>query len=225
MTGMQPLKKVISEPYEITARLAEIGTSEEILRHAVEAGTAAYNACTSHHPRSHAGTRAWAEAIRDLRDFLTPPPHEWRPEDDNNLPFIVNRAGTVAIMVATGDEATGTENDPCTNSGKGPRTKNAVIRNERQYSFFPDAHLMPAQLEKHEKMGRMTFLLLMYRDAQRQEVRCELSRPISMDEQSRVNGWVERIILKPLPFATQPFEIAPDVPKTPPIDITVTKRA
>lgn len=223
---MQPEKKIVSEPHLATARLAEIGVTQEILRHAVEAATAAYNACTPHHPVTYAGTRAWAEGIKDLRDSLSLPPYGWHAESDDNLPFIVNPFGTVAIMVATADSATGKESDtPCTNSGKGPRTQKVVHANDLQYLLFPDVHLMPERLERHKKLGRMTFLLLMHRDPQTHEVRCELSRPNDMDESGRVNGWIERIILKPLPFGEQSVEIAPDVPKSPEIDVQVKKRA
>jgi hypothetical protein len=226
MPEPEPQKKVISEPYEVTARLAELGVPENILRHAAEAAITGYNACTPHHPRPYAGLRFWAEAIKDLRDSLVALPFEWRTEDDDNLPFVVNKAGSVAIMVATGDAATGKENEePCTNSSKGPRTKEAVDRNEFQFSLFPNAHLMPEELEKHKKMGRMTFLLLMHRDVQSKEVRCELSRPKAMDETAHVNGWIERIILKPLPFTGPSVESVPHVPKTPEIDVPVKKRA
>jgi hypothetical protein len=71
----------------------------------------------------------------------------------------------------------------------------------------------------------MTFLLLMHRDAQAQEVRCELSRPIHMDEDSRVSGWIERIIVKPLPFLGSTADVVPAVPQTPEIDVKVKKRA
>jgi hypothetical protein len=221
---MPSLKRIITEPFEVRHRLAELDTTDEMLRHAVEEATAAYNSCTANHPRTHPGNRAWAEAVKSLRDSHIP--LGWHAEDDNNLPFVVNKSNTVAIMVATADKATGKENEsPCTNSSKGPRTKNAVVVNEAQYSLFPDAHLMPEQLEKHKKMGRMTFLLLMHRDAQAQEVRCELSRPIHMDEDSRVSGWIERIILKSLPFLGSTADIVPAVPQTPEIDVKVKKRA
>jgi hypothetical protein len=226
MQEPEPNKRVFTEPHEVNARLEELGVSADILRHAVEAGTAAFNSCTPHHPRTHAGQRAWGEAIRDLRDSLTAFPHAWHPEEPRNLPFIVNKNQSVAIMVATGDAATGKEHDaPCTNSGKGPVTKSAIERNAIQYGLFTDAHLMPQELEKHQRMGRMTFLLLMYRDLSAQEVRCELSRPRSMDESGRVTGWIERIVLKPLPFTGQTVDIEPDVPQTPEIDVQVKKRA
>jgi hypothetical protein len=194
------------------------------LRLAVEEAIAGFNSCTDNHPRTHAGSRFWADGIRSLRDSLTVV--EWHSEEPNNLPLVVNKAGTVAITVATGDKSTGKEHEtPCTNSAKGPRTKDAVVVNEAQYLLIPDLHLTPEDLEKFEKMGRMTFLLLMHRDAQSLEVRCELSRPRTMDQCNRVNGWIERIILKPLPFTGDRMDILSEVPQTPEIDVKVKKRA
>jgi hypothetical protein len=226
MQAPEPRKKIFTEPHEVNARVQELGLIPEILRHAVEAGIAGFNACTSHHPRTYAGLRGWAEAVKDLRDSLTPIPYEWHPEEPRNLPFVVNKNQSVAIMVATGDSATGRESgSPCTNSSKGPVTKSAIECNAVQFELFPEPHLTPEELEKHRKMGRMTFLLLMYRDSAIQEVRCELSRPAAMDENDRVTGWIERIILKPLPFNGQIHDIVPDVPQTPEIDVKVKKRA
>jgi hypothetical protein len=231
---MQPQKKqIITQPFEVRSRLEELGVTEEILRLAVEEAIAGFNSCTDNHPRTHAGSRFWADGIRSLRDSLTvlrfervESGKEWHAEEDNNLPLVVNKAGTVAITVATGDKSTGKEHEtPCTNSAKGPRTKDAVNVNEAQYLLIPDLHLTPEDLEKFEKMGRMTFLLLMHRDAQSLEVRCELSRPRTMDKCNRVNGWIERIILKSLPFTGERVDILPEVPQTPEIDVKVKKRA
>jgi len=213
------------ESFEVRARLDELGVTEEILRQAVQRGTAAFNSCTANHPRQSAGFYAWAETVSALRELLNP--LNWRREDDNNLPFVVNGSGTIALIVATGDEATGRPEElPCTNSSKGPRTADAVAINQAQYELFPDIRLQSEDLERiNGRMGRMTWLLLMHRDPQVDEVRCELSRPINMTVEGRVSGWAERIILSSMPFLGSGADIVPDVPKSPEIDVRVKRRA
>jgi hypothetical protein len=107
-------------------------------------------------------------------------------------PVVVNSGGTVAISAATGNENTGNKDeDPLTSSSKGPRTADAILANRRQL-VFPEI-LEPIQSLKMP--GRETWLLLIYRDITARRLRSELSRPISMDTDGRVDGWAERIIL------------------------------
>jgi hypothetical protein len=216
------MKAIRTEPFEVRARLDDLGLTEEILQQAVQRGTAAFNSCTENHPRQSPGFYRWSDTVSALRELLIP--LNWRPEDDNNLPFVVNESGTIALIVATGDEATGRPDiDPCTSSTKGPRTANAVAMNNAQQQLFPYERIQPEDLEKVN--GRMTWLLLMHSDARAEEVRCELSRPLNMSAEGRVGGWVERIILSPMPFLGSTVNFAPNVPQSPEIDIKVKRRA
>ena len=98
--------------------------------------------------------------------------------------------------------------------------------NQAQFELFPDVRLLPEDLERiNGRMGRMTWLLLMHRDHQAQEVRCELSRPVNMSAEGRVSGWVERIILSSMPFLGPTGDVAPNVPQSPEIDVEVRRRA
>ena len=60
--------------------------------------------------------------------------------------------------------------------------------NQRQLTLFGDIRLQPADLANVNVNGRMTWLLLMHRDLKTREVRCELSRPVNMNEDGRVDG-------------------------------------
>jgi hypothetical protein len=200
-------------------RLAELGLQSEWLLEAARRGMAAAAGCTPNHPAVLSGILGWGETICALRDQLLP--QRWRRLDEGNLPLTVNEAETVALTVATGDEETGrAEGNPCTKSKKGPRVASAVANNQLQ--LFPVAvHLRP-----DAPTGRATWLLLIHRDRAARELRTELSRPVSMDEDGRVDAWSERIILGAVPFDDQVI-VDPAAPNdsSPDIVVEIKRRA
>jgi hypothetical protein len=157
-----------------------------------------------------------------LREYLVP---AWERCDDNNYSLAVNAEGTVAIAVATGDEDTGrTDGEPTTKSSKGPATAEAVTSNQTQFELpliFPPVQVPARPAETAEK--RMTWILLVHRAVG--EVRCELSLPTSMGADGRVDGWRERIILKPIPIDPEAFQVTPATPVLPDISVDVKRRA
>jgi hypothetical protein len=127
--------------------------------------------------------------------------------------------------VATGNEDTGRkDNDPLTASAKGPRTVDAVVANQRQLVMFPE--MLPPK-ESLKDRGRATWLLLLHRDMDAREMRCELSRPISMDDDGRVDRWAERIILTSRPFDGLGGALADgdNGPQSPEITVEIKRRA
>ena len=184
---------IYSDPWDVSRRLAELGLKEELLKPPVERGFGAWASCTANHPPIFGGLSAWAETVCGLREELAP--LGWERLNESNFPLVVNQSGTLAISVATGDEETGRKDDsPCTSSAKGPRTAHAILGNQRQGELFPE--MLPSD-EIVSMTGRATWILLMYRDKDSLEVRCELSRPIQMNPDGYVDGWAERIILSP----------------------------
>jgi hypothetical protein len=99
-----------------------------------------------------------------------------------------------------------------------------VIVNALQMTLF-DLRLRPEDLD--ESNGKMTFLLLFHRAVDANEIRCELSRPIQMNEEGQVSGWAERIILPPSPFGggTGAAKVPTDVPQTPNVVVKVKRRS
>lgn len=213
------------EPSERRRRLAELGLSEEILRESLQRGFAEWAGCTLNHPPSFPGLLAWGETVRALRDLLTP--FGWQRSNEGNLPFTINQQQTIALAVATGDEMTGNPDEtPCTKSSKGPRTAGAVAANRRQLSLFPIT-VLPEDLARiRGNGGRMTWLLLFHRDETGRELRCELSRPTSMSENERVDGWIERILLGSIPFDGDEVRVPSneDLPGNPAIDVEIRRR-
>jgi hypothetical protein len=70
------------------------------------------------------------------------------------------------------------------------------------------------------------WVLLVYRDREAGEVRCELSSPISMGPEGYVDGWSERIILAATPFGDNVISLTDGDggPKSPEIDVEIKKR-
>ncbi len=146
------------------------------------------------HPVSFPGLSAWAEANKTLRDLLAPSGgNAWTTPPT----LVISPDGALAITAFAGTEETGRKNvTPSTSSGKGPRTIQAVQSNAGWLFSEMQPILTPIRVGS----SRELWVLLMCRDIDLRELRCELSRPISMDEENRIDGWSERIILTPTPF-------------------------
>lgn len=205
---MQP--KMIVTTMDVEAKLWSMGVPPGVVRSTLMRGEAAYNSCTENDPVTAPGTQRWFAMTRALREGLLP--LGWTMANPENQPLTINRAGTVAIVAAAGDENTGLYggNQPKTKSQKGPCMIAAVQANAFQSDMF--AHLM--SLPTRSK-GKATWLLLTFRD--KHELRAELSLATSITG-LRVDGWEVRIILPsisagPAPLAeviTKP-DLGPDI--------------
>jgi hypothetical protein len=144
----------------------------------------------------------------------------WKRIDEDGLPLIVNEAGTIAIAVNTGDDMTGVPGgDPRSKNRKGPVTVAAVVENRRQLSLF-ESNVIVLH-EAQEQPERMTWILL--RTRTRNEVRSELSLPILMGDDGRIEAWRERIVLAPMSIDPEPGLIQPE--PTPEITIEIARRS
>jgi len=149
----------------------------------------------------------------------------WERSDENNYSLVISPDGSVAIAVATGDDATGrTDVQPATKSSKGPSTAEAVSSNQLQLDFgFPPIELQTTRSTVSEE-PRMTWMLLVHRAVG--EVRAELSLPDAMGVDGRVDSWRERIILGAIPTDPHALEITPPTPPDQPdVDVDVKRKA
>jgi len=211
---------VYSEPGDVNSRLAELGLKAEILREAVQRGFASWASCTVNHPTNYPGISFWADTIAALRELLYP--DAWTRRDDGNLPLTTDAKGRVSIVVSTGDEYTGLPGlTPSTRSSKGPRTVSVVEVNAQQIPLF-DFKKHPEIVKQGEE--RLTWILLFHRDKASNEVRCELSCPVKMNEDGQIDAWAERIILPAIPFGGENVEVGNDVAKTPEIDLKIKRK-
>lgn len=222
---MQLERRVFKDVPEVDARLAELGLEQELLLQAAQRGLAAFAACTPHHPRNYPALASWAETFRGLSDLLVVHPYRWTKLDDNGQPQVHSLSGLIAITVAGGDSNTGRIGDaePKTSASKGDTTSRAMLMNA---FLFPDMEAdARAKLEKMNR--RQTWFLLIHRDLVAGEMRCELSMPISMSEDRRIDGWAERILLRPTSFDAALLQGIPDepTPLTDEVKIELKRRA
>lgn len=162
--------------------------------------------------------------VRALREYVLPA--GWERSDENNYSLVINPVGSIAIAVATGDEATGFAGiQPTTKSSKGPSTAGAVTSNQLQLDLiFPPIDVPAPARHAASEEQRMTWILLVHRA--QGEVRCELSLPTSMGLDGRVDGWQERIILGAIPTDPAALEVVPpSPPDQPDINVDVKRRA
>jgi hypothetical protein len=140
---------------------------------------------------------AWAETVCALREYVIP--LGWYRSNERNYALAVDPAGTTAIAVATGNDGTGRAGaTPSTNARKGPSTLEAVAVNQFQFSFMAEYQSAPNDAPSDENGHRTTWFLLIHRA--NNEVRCELSLPISIGEDGRIDAWRERILLGSTPL-------------------------
>lgn len=194
---------VLSKPTEVTDALAEIGLSFDVLRDAMLAGETARDSCTTNDPSNAAGFDAWARTVRALRERLTIA--GWVRDDSDGLPTVIAPSGEIAIVVATGDEATGDrDKTPKTKYPKGPATVAVVERNSRQGDLFrPAVERVTIPNPNHK-----TYFLLRRRSDD--FVFSELSVPDAIGDDGRVEDWARRIILEPISLNPQAGGGLPD---------------
>jgi hypothetical protein len=195
------MQRTYKNHIEVGERLLELGLPEPLLRQAVTAGLLGWLSCTENHPPSFRGINAWAETVRGLREIFLP--RGWQRLNDRNLPLTVNLSTRTAITASSGDEFTGIEGaSPRTRNPKGITTKEKVEANAEQLGLF--SYMTESEEEAKEFIEEVakwdTWLLLSYRDYAARVVRCELSRPVGIGTDGRVDGWYERIILGSIPF-------------------------
>lgn len=196
---MRPVPLVVSDPVDVDARLAQLGLTAEHLYDAVLEGHLGRANCTAHDPPSFPGMTSWAVTTRGLRQQLIP--EGWTSSDTGNYSTILSPDRSIAIVVATGDDATGDPHKgPKTKCAKGPATVGAVDRNQVQLDLFePAPEPDVVVLKRHganDPAEPMTWVLLIHGSPR--GVRSELSLPVSIGADDRIEKWEERIILPPI---------------------------
>jgi hypothetical protein len=192
-------KRLIVDAPSVAERLKALGLNESLLLEAAGIGLAAWASCTPHHPKSMPGYMAWGETVKALHDRLVR--LKWTISEEGNLSIVINPAKTVAIAVSTGDSATGSIiKDPRTKSRKGPRTKSKVVTNYHQLSLWPTEIGAPVSLAAALAKSQSTWWFLLHRSMATETLHCELSRPVTVAPDGRIDGWDDRIVLSSIPF-------------------------
>ncbi|HZH17449.1 MAG TPA: hypothetical protein VE057_24060 [Archangium sp.] len=202
---------VIKQPIEVVNELEALGLDADDLREAVRLADVFRGTLTPHHPTYFVGMAPQAETVKVLSDLLVP--KGWVRRDINTSPRLVSPDGLVSIAVNSGDEWTGRPlANPRTRSAKGSTTQNDIKRNAEQYplpmdvpvSYRPKRALPSvAELPAITPLSATTTWFLLFFAAS-DEVRCELSLPVSVDEDEHASEWRKRIILPSIPTEPGP---------------------
>lgn len=206
---MKVTAKVVLGESEIEA----LGFSAAMLQEARRRGEAARNRVTPNHPPSYSGTVAWAEVTAALRELGAP--IGCRKDDERNFSKVISADGKNAIVVVTGDSATGmVDQSPQPKYARGPATQGAVLLSQTDLFKSVEAGRLLA--------GPTIWFLLIRRD--KEVAMAELSCPHAITESGLVAAWVKRIILPPLPVDPNP-NMQNDPGETGDLDLDVTPRS
>jgi hypothetical protein len=215
-----------SEPWDVDKRLAELGTglTRSLLAEVVARATAAFMACTPFHPRNFAPISRWGNGVAAMRELLVP--FAWTLADRDGQPLIVNPEETLAITISGADKETGkdTKDVQPRTPAKGTITADAVERNGFLFAEMEADAMQKAREEA--RFIKNTWFLLLHFDRVTGQVRSELSLPSRIDDERRIVGWWERILLEPFEFDTTPLDAAGDEgPDDGDISIEIKRRA
>ena len=210
---------IVNEPQDVVARLAELGLEVEPLQDVGRSWYMALKSSTPNHPRNYPGFCAWAEGVRQLRDYLVP--KDWERLELGGYPLTLSPQKTHCIALATGDENTGDPyQTPSNKAPKGPRTEQAVAANVVQYALFAEADLPEIEVDADEE--KTTFILLIHLDLMAKKIRMELSVPTSIHG-GRIDHWEERIFLPDVPINGDELDFG-NPPSGPDFDIEITRK-
>ncbi len=156
------------------------------------------------YPKQVAGQVFWGELVMGIAEAIT---HfgdsGWMRKDTQNKPYLINKSLNKVIFFASGNEATGTPDNPkLKRIGTITKQMIDVNQNNLQKSLFPEPLLQEPQtmtdIWKSNDMEIWT--LLYYLDKDAKTVQCEISKPVSCDC-SKDYVWETRHILPIYEFA------------------------
>ncbi|WP_327668453.1 MULTISPECIES: hypothetical protein [unclassified Streptomyces] len=184
-----------SDDYRV--QLAALGTKLEYLHPALRAGEIARRSATPNHPANTAGTRAYQEHVRIIREMHIQ--HEgWKRLLHDHLEVVCSPDGTTAIGAMTGDAATGDRTlHPRNRRRRGAATERVAEANT-QLEFFPAPVRRHEMVLSADKVDRLqVWFLVSYRVAVggKLHIHNELSLPGEVAD-GYVTSWKQRV---PLP--------------------------
>ncbi|MEV6413155.1 hypothetical protein [Kribbella sp. NPDC051718] len=171
-------------------RLSELGLDVESIHKILRQADAEAATCTRLDPPFMEGIMRYGRTVRFLREAYLP--QGWDFDNPRNQSRAISPDRDFAVVVSSGDAATGNEAaKPTTKNPKGATISDAVAGNQ-QLAFD-----LGAAFEPERKSQDLLTWLFLYWPAE-DEIRAELSLPLSMDG-AYVDDWDVRIILPPMP--------------------------
>ncbi|WP_143512565.1 hypothetical protein [Vreelandella utahensis] len=185
----------------IEPALARLGLTLQELESVPQAAYRAFSATSELHPLTFPGSAAWSDAVQALRAQLLT--KGWEPKDVNNQPRVISDDQQFAITVSSGNPDTGIRfRCPQTRGVKGTQTRLGIATNAQSDLFETEkADQIRRELESTGERSEF-WILLFYIDFSTKEIRWELSRPINIALNGKINDWAERIIMPPMAFET-----------------------
>lgn len=213
-------KKTINRtnPIDAATRCLDIGFPMDVLTPTIDVWIAGMNSGTPLHAESYAGTIAWHESVRTVREEGIR--HGLEPLSRDGVQLCVNHDKRTAVVIAQGDPRTGDIDNlhlkPSTKYPRGPVSR-AVLN--AQMSLFPDEG-KEASTDPFE-----VWLLMMHMTAAG-DTRAELSLPSLITDEGAIVDWQERIFLGTFRGNSLPgsASIPADLSPTGDVAITVKKR-
>jgi hypothetical protein len=181
---------VLKSFIEVGNRLADLGTSRELILEIADAVVAARTESTENDPAGTRGYRGWQMGTRRSRELHIGRDDDWTKDDTDQIASILNKARGLKIVVCNTDEGTCIEGAaPQNRSRKGAATERAVIKNQLSLLPFmdaphPDSKVVVA-LRPSSAGSVLTYYLCVYHEGT--DVRVELSCAIET-----VDGYFEK---------------------------------
>jgi hypothetical protein len=201
----QPFGQPQPASAEVESQLLGLGLSAQPLSEAMRAGYEDASRCTSNDVVNRIGWVLWATPLRYLGDEYVS--QGWTRGHPGGFEILLNAEKTVALTIAPGSYATGTEAMPSTRIDRGPMTGQVTVGNRYQQRLDPSASPL---FREDAPPATMTYLLLHYYDEDVQEIRQELSLPVEFDragsksKRGFVTRFEARMILPPIPMVELP---------------------
>lgn len=208
-----------SQSWAVQERLADLGLRPQIFHDAVKTGELYRSECTTNDPKSLPGFIAWARTTRALREKLIP--FGWESHEEKNLPMVVHWEKKLAIVVSSGDEATGQNAFVAkTKYAKGRATEGVIIKNAIQLALFSAPDIIKPI--RPEPSAFITWFLLVSR--QEDNIFFELSLPNRVQDGKPIGSWVERILFNPIQLNLLSTHKKYQDQESAPIYVEVTRR-
>jgi hypothetical protein len=190
---------VRADRIEVHDRLAKMALTVEELHEVLTRAEAERRTCTGFDPPGLPGSVFWGRVVRFLRETYVP--KGWKARNVDQLPLLINLDRSLAITASSGDWATGVSSlyTPKSRYPKGAATGRRVEANGQ--ATIPG---LPAELteDADEDDSLATWVLLYFHEKGEEQTKllCELSLPLEVGAQGKINKWSERLILPPLEF-------------------------
>ncbi|MEV5147617.1 hypothetical protein AB0L14_25275 [Streptomyces sp. NPDC052727] len=214
-------------------RVANLGLRGDVLRQALGASNTERGLCSKDHAATIApGIYAYNGLVTSLSRQLDGE-DDWRRVNlAGVLPIMLNSRTRVALGVASGSPLTGQRSgrlQPSSRYPKGELTKKLVERNVPlgQIALLGRSAFQVAE-DTDELAGYNLWLMLVYFDQKRKEIRHEVSLPERLNAKGYVKDWYDRI-LPANPYSVDGDEFGsidsdPNDGFGPPSEVTVERR-